>query len=421
MLQTQYVSSARRPRLLVAATAALLLTSVIAWGVLSRPADPAGDGADETTGPSGPEPPPLQTGAETESAAAAAAAAEMLESLTTVVPLAPLNPPTAPPTTEPPMPSFEAPFGSPDNAYVVLIGGPSRTIALDLLTGEMSLGPGGVDNPVLILDDYAVWRTDSTGLLGFSPLNDLGDVQPLDGLTSSSSVAAGMGSNTLTWIEADSATTVTVKEMSLDVDRITAETTIEGWLGSMQLDSGVEFISPAAGGVYRRSLTGYELVLADGAVVAHGQGLLLVIHCDERLRCEHAWYDTTNLQAQDLATPNEDQSLTGGRVLGSGWISVASRRGGSGTSDLLAIRTGVLVPDVAHLWSEHPVDVSSDDSVAVGALDDAVQLIDLMTGDRAVVTLPASLEMSPIHSVFLVPAGALGGSLDELTEIGSAG
>ncbi len=344
----------------------------------------------------------------------------MLESLTTVVPLAPLNPPTAPPTTEPPGPRFETPFGATSSPYVALIGGPSKTIALDLVTGEMRVGPSGVVNPVLIVDDYAVWRNEAAGFLGFSPLVDLVDVQPLNGVASSAGVAAGVRSNTLTWVEAGSGTRVTVREMSLDANEITAEMTIDGWLGSMHLDGGVEFISPSAGGVYRRSSTGYELVLADAAVLAQGHGLLLVTQCDERLRCDHDWYDTTKMEAQGLATPAEGQSLLSGRVLGPGWISVASPQNRSGMSDLLAVRTGQLVSDVGHLWSEHPVDVSSDGSVAVGALDGAVQLIDLMTGDRAVVTFRASLGMSPIHSVFLVPESALGDSLDEFARIGSA-
>lgn len=412
MLQTQHVSSPRRPRLLAAAIAALLLTGVIAWGSLSRPADPAGSVADETSRPSDPGPLPLQTEAETASEAAAAAA-EMLESLTTVVPLAPLNPPTAPPTTEPPMPTLEAPFGSPDNAYVVLIGGPSMTISLDLITGEMRSGPEELVNLLLVVDDFVIWRIASTEILGFSPLDDLSDLAYLDGTSHSTVVAAGVRPGTVLWVDGSDGTGTTVTVVSLETNEVIAEVTLNTWIGWGRLADEAEFVSPASGGVYRWSPAGYQRVLDNGAVAAQGQGLLLLVVCDEQLQCHDEWYDTADMEVRDLVTTPEGSSLIGGRVFGSGWISITSSDDRSGRSDLFNVRTGARVADVSELRAEHPVDVTADGTIAVGALGDNLQLIDLITGERALVTLPASLGMPELESVFVVPKSALGPSLEQ--------
>lgn len=403
MPQREHISNASPRRLLVAVSASFLLIGLIAWGALSRPAAPAGDVADE---------PPRGSEGELDRRAEAAAA-ELRESLSTSAPLAPLNPPTAPTTSSGRGAHFEAPFGSPDNAYVALIGGPSGTIALDLVTGEMRVLPAGLDVPVVVVDDFVVWRRESTGLLRFSPLDDLGDVQRLHGATLATEVAVGARPNTVVWVDGFGGTSVTVKAASLETNEVVAETELNGWIGWVRLAEQAEFVSPASGGVYRWSPAGFQQVLADGAVAAQGQGLLMVVKCDELLRCRHQWYDTADMQVRDLATPPQGSSLLSGQVLAGGWISISSPDNRNGRSDLLEVRSGQLVSDVGRFGALHPVDITHDGAVAVGALGGDVQLIDLMTGDRALVELPASLGMTELQSVFVVPKIALGRSLEQ--------
>ncbi len=103
-----------------------------------------------------------------------------------------------------------------------------------------------------------------------------------------------------------------------------------------------EFQTPVAGGVYQLVDGSYRQV-GPGAVVAQGEGLLLVQECDTELRCELEWRDAATQRVRSLPIP---EPISDGRVLLGG--------------DLLAYRS-------TDLWSESLWDLSNDSLLVASA------------------------------------------------------
>ncbi len=160
---------------------------------------------------------------------------------------------------------------------------------------------------------------------------------------------------------------------------------------------GGEFQTPRTGGVFRFEGSA-SMRVGDGALVAQGDGFLLVERCDDALVCDLFWHDSTTFDVLDLPIPD---GISDGRVIGDGQYLVFRSDDSSRESLFDLERGGVLVEDVDY----QSVSLGPDGRLAtfsVGGSPFIIELDTLVRHDVDGINLPEDEWLVRFHRPLLI-------------------
>lgn len=257
---------------------------------------------------------------------------------------------------------------------------------LDLDSGQETELLGVRGRPIGAIDDWLLVIDDNNGSIIRLDLDDL-EAEPIE--------IGGSADEFLEVIEVTEDRIWTFAETddgpvlrALDVDGEVVEEqdfplySVFGF-GPWSLVRPSELLYDPAGGLYRRSDDGYELV-AEGQVLAAGERIAVVRQCDDGLDCDLRWYDIRSSGVIGFPAPPPADGQGFYQLLGGDrWLAHIDWRNGEGV--LIEVATArvarELTLDSFFGFGPSTLAVSSDGRWMTEVVDGMLVVIDLDSGD----------------------------------------